>query len=207
MPFQMRRPVGIADIPFLCGVYFSAFADTVVGRRVFPPTSEAAKKFWADSLMSDFGNPNFEVLVMTTCPEENEKEEIVGFAKWVRPGAPIEMPPPADAFPQDGNPTLAVEFFGALTAAHKRIMEEKPHWYLELIAVRKEWMGQGAASAMMKWGIERADEDGLPCFLEATPNGKGMYEKYGFRVFGEQEFDSPDGELLEFYMIRDSKSE
>lgn len=203
MSFRMRRPVG-ADIPSLCDVYFSAFAETTVGSRVFPATSAAAKQFWIDSLTKDLEDPNYEFLVMTTSSAD-EEEQIVGYAKWVRPGTPIEKPPPLSAWPQDGDPALAVEFFGTLTAAHERIMGDRPHWYLGLIGVRKEFTGKGAAGAMMRWGVERADQDGLPCFLEATPGARGMYEKYGFRVVGEQKFDSPYGEVLDFYMVRDAK--
>ncbi|KAF7551497.1 hypothetical protein G7Z17_g4993 [Cylindrodendrum hubeiense] len=206
MSFQMRKAVP-ADIPALCAVYFSAFADTMVGRQVFPPSSEAARVFWVENLTTELPDPNFEFLVMTNRSDGDSEEQIVGYAKWVRPGTPIEMPPPFDAWPQDGNPTLAVEFFGGLTATHKRMMEDRPHWYLELIGVRKEWMGKGAASPLMRWGVERADEDGLPCFLEATPNGRGMYEKYGFRVVGQQEFESPSGSVLDFFMLRDAKTD
>ncbi|KAK7421310.1 hypothetical protein QQX98_002204 [Neonectria punicea] len=202
--FQMRKAVP-ADIPALCAVYFSAFADTIVGRLVFPPSSEAARAFWVESLTRELPDASFEFLVMTTRSEDGSEEQVVGYAKWVRPGTPIETPPPASAWPQDGNPGLAVDFFGGLATAHRRTMDGRPHWYLELIGVRKEWMGQGAASSMMRWGVRRADEDGLPCFLEATPNGRGMYEKYGFRVVGRQEFESPGGRVVDFYMLRDAK--
>ncbi|KAI5461565.1 acyl-CoA N-acyltransferase [Mariannaea sp. PMI_226] len=211
----MRHSTGVADVPSMCAVYFSAFSDTAIGQSVFPPTSEAARQFWAHSLTDEVVDPNAAFLVMTTTPsnqggnntgDQEQKEEVIGFAKWVRPGAPIETPPPAEAWPQDGNPTLAVEFFGALTEAHKRVMGDRPHWYLELIGVRKEWMGKGVASAMMRWGVERADEDGLPCFLEATPEGRGMYEKYGFRVLDQQEFDTEHGKVLEYFMIRDAQT-
>ncbi|KAH7165779.1 acyl-CoA N-acyltransferase [Dactylonectria macrodidyma] len=205
MTFQMRKAVS-ADIPALCAVYFSAFSDTMIGRQVFPPGSKASLEFWTESLTKDLEDANFEVLVMTTHSEDDSDEVIVGYAKWVRPGTPVEMPPPADAWPQDGNPGLAVEFFGGLAAAHSRTMDGRPHWYLELIGVRKEWMGKGAASPLMRWGVDRADEDGLPCFLEATPNGRGMYEKYGFRVVGQQEFESPTGTAVDFYMLRDART-
>lgn len=203
MMFQMRKAVP-ADIPALCAVYFSAFADTIVGRLVFPPRSEAARAFWVENLTRELPDTSFEFLVMTTRAEDASEEQVVGYAKWIRPGTPIEMPPPAEAWPQDGNPGLAVEFFGGLAATHRRMMDGRPHWYLELIGVRKEWMGKGAASSMMRWGVQRADEDGLPCFLEATPNGRGMYEKYGFRVVGQQEFESPSGRVVDFYMLRDA---
>ena len=34
---------------------------------------------------------------------------------------------------------------------------------------------------LMRWGVEEADRRGLPCFLEASPHGKGLYTKFGFR--------------------------
>ncbi|KPM36784.1 hypothetical protein AK830_g9782 [Neonectria ditissima] len=202
--FQMRKATP-ADIPALCAVYFSAFANTTVGRQVFPPSSEAARAFWIESLTRELPDPSFEFLVTTARASDGAAEQVVGYAKWARPGTPIETPPPAEAWPQDGDPELAVAFFGGLAAAHRRIMDGRPHWYLELIGVRAEWMGKGAASEMMRWGVERADADGLPCFLEATPNGRGMYEKYGFRVVGQQEFESPAGRVVDFYMLREAK--
>ena len=35
----------------------------------------------------------------------------------------------------------------------------------------------------MEWGIKKADELGLECFVEASPQGSALYEQYGFRSY------------------------
>lgn len=35
---------------------------------------------------------------------------------------------------------------------------------------------------MMAWGIERIDEKGLEAFIEASSNGRALYERVGLRV-------------------------
>ena len=34
----------------------------------------------------------------------------------------------------------------------------------------------------MKWGLARADEEGVEVYVSSSPNGKPIYEKYGFRA-------------------------
>lgn len=38
----------------------------------------------------------------------------------------------------------------------------------------------GAASALLRWGTELADNEGLPCWLEASPQGYRLYMRFGF---------------------------
>lgn len=45
-----------------------------------------------------------------------------------------------------------------------------------------DYRRQGAGHMMMEWGIRRADELGLECFVEASPLGYQLYSKYGFRL-------------------------
>lgn len=203
MPFEMRIATQ-SDVAGMVSVYFSAFSTTLIGRQTFPETSASGLLFWTDALIKGLEDPHAHIFVVTDS-EPGKPDEVIAFAKWVAPGAPYEEVPPLEAWPEDGNPTLALTFFTAMAKAHERIMGDKPHWYLELVAVRKDWIGKGAASPLMRWGVEQADIDGTPCFLEGTPNARAMYEKYGFRVVGEDEFESPEGSITEYYMVRDSK--
>lgn len=41
------------------------------------------------------------------------------------------------------------------------------------------------ASQLLKWGLERADEEGVEVYLSASPDGRPLYEKNGFQVLGE----------------------
>jgi GNAT superfamily N-acetyltransferase len=47
-----------------------------------------------------------------------------------------------------------------------------------------KYQRQGAASALMKWGLETADKMGLPVYLESSPDAHGFYQKHGFRDIG-----------------------
>lgn len=38
---------------------------------------------------------------------------------------------------------------------------------------------------LVKWGTDIADDKGLPCYLEASANGYGLYMKHGFELLGE----------------------
>ena len=40
---------------------------------------------------------------------------------------------------------------------------------------------------MLEWGLQKADEEGAPFYLEGTMAGKSLYEKLGFVVAEETE--------------------
>lgn len=45
----------------------------------------------------------------------------------------------------------------------------RPYWLLGLLFVDPAAQGSGVGKALLTWGFERADRDGLPIYLEATP--------------------------------------
>ena len=49
--------------------------------------------------------------------------------------------------------------------------------------------GRGAASLLMKWGVERADADGLPCYVNAEEAAYALYRRFGFQDLVEGEID------------------
>lgn len=38
------------------------------------------------------------------------------------------------------------------------------------------------ASQLLRWGLARADEEGVEVYLSASPGGRPLYEKNGFQV-------------------------
>jgi GNAT superfamily N-acetyltransferase len=81
---------------------------------------------------------------------------------------------------------------------------------LDFLATLPEYQGQGYGSAILKWGIEKADATGSRIFLEATPEGVPLYLKYGWRHLEEVTVDYAEfgGAGVESYymMIRDPVS-
>ena len=58
-----------------------------------------------------------------------------------------------------------------------------PHWYLALLGVSPRCQGQGIGYALLTPALQRADQEGLPCYLETfVSDNVPFYEHRGFRV-------------------------
>ena len=68
----------------------------------------------------------------------------------------------------------------AVHTAHQEIMP-RPHWYLWGIAVDPDQQGKGIGRALLQPGLEKADADQLPCYLETHDENNIAY--YRKRVF------------------------
>ncbi|MFB7980551.1 GNAT family N-acetyltransferase [Streptomyces vinaceus] len=62
----------------------------------------------------------------------------------------------------------------------------EPHWYLAVIGADPAAQGQGHGAALLRSGLAKADETGLPVYLESSkPANLPFYEHFGFTVLGE----------------------
>jgi GNAT superfamily N-acetyltransferase len=58
-----------------------------------------------------------------------------------------------------------------------------PHWYLALLGVSPRSQGQGIGGALLTPVLQRADQEGLPCYLETFGSQNvPFYEHRGFQV-------------------------
>ncbi len=74
---------------------------------------------------------------------------------------------------------------GVMDKIHKRHMAG-PHWELLIVGVDRQLQGRGRGSALVRDGLARADEEGLPCYLNTnTPANLPFYERLGFTVLEE----------------------
>lgn len=77
------------------------------------------------------------------------------------------------------------EVLGQLGELMGRYHPTEPHWYLSMIGVDPSRQGQGLGAALLKAGLQRCDEDGLPAYLESSsPKNVPLYERHGFEVTG-----------------------
>jgi len=53
---------------------------------------------------------------------------------------------------------------------------------LSSVGTASKYRKQGAASLSIQWGTKLADEKGLPGYVEGTPSGTRIYQKYGFEI-------------------------
>ena len=98
-------------------------------------------------------------------------------------------------------------FFGMLgfiDRLHKELMPER-HWHLWLLGVAPEVQGQGIGRALLLPILERADAEGIPCYLETqTETNVAFYRKSGFDVIAER--SEPVCNLPIWFLRRDPRS-
>jgi GNAT superfamily N-acetyltransferase len=177
----VRRAVP-ADRPALCVTAMRAFVDDPVMRWLYPE----------DEVFLERGG---EVLrpAMTGWIALGEvwcTDDGAACAMWIPPGRPdidFTVDPPAPDPPADRLERFAI--LGPLMEAHT---PPEPHWYLQLLATHPDWQRRGLGAALMATMFERAEAEGLPCYLETeTVENVAYYRRHGFEV--RSEWDVPTG--------------
>ncbi|KAI1806016.1 acyl-CoA N-acyltransferase [Daldinia bambusicola] len=103
--------------------------------------------------------------------------------------APVEaINPPFADYPKGSKPELCKVFFDALKVASAKHNADAMLG-LSLLCTSPKYYRRGAAKALLEPMLAIADAHGLKSYLEATPNGKGVYEKMGFREVDRLTFD------------------
>lgn len=73
--------------------------------------------------------------------------------------------------------------FFALGANAEKAAPAEPHWNLQVLGIRREAQGQGLGSRLLQPALPRADQDGIPCYLEtADPANLDFYQRFGFEL-------------------------
>ncbi|CAG8962084.1 hypothetical protein HYFRA_00005127 [Hymenoscyphus fraxineus] len=207
MAFALR-PANFGDAPILTDIYLAAFKDEPISRAIFPRMGPSSYNWWYDSILEEMGNPEWHFMCIYSTSDP--KKSPVAYAKWNAPtSTPLPRRDELPEWPEFSNTELANHFFGSLFENRRVNMGERRHWYLELLATLPEMQGKGAASMLLKWGLEKADEAGLESYLEASPKGKSLYEKMGFEEKGRLVLPSPDDDAEEFvecFMLREPRT-
>lgn len=55
-------------------------------------------------------------------------------------------------------------------------------WYLELLAVHPDYQGKGVGRMIVRWGLDRADEEGVCASVISTTGKEPFYQKCGFHL-------------------------
>lgn len=172
-----------------------AFRDNPFQKRVFPPSlaAEQRSRDWFDK---NLPNPeSYFVVAEDATASSGEMPEMAGWARWVRCPSPSPdsepAPPPVfteDMYPHGGDQALAVRFFKANYDAKVRHVGDQSAWFLSTIVVGNNFQRRGVGSLLMRYGVEKADEEGWVAYVNASPEGKTLYEKFGFRTMSRSDF-------------------
>ncbi|KAF2013610.1 hypothetical protein BU24DRAFT_424608 [Aaosphaeria arxii CBS 175.79] len=97
----------------------------------------------------------------------------------------IQLPNPE----KDAAGPAAKEFLEYLRTVRLKYMGTKPFYFLHILATDPDHERRGAGALLIKWGTEQADKAKLPSFLEASREGKPLYQRQGFQPVFEQTFN------------------
>ena len=80
----------------------------------------------------------------------------------------------------------------------------------DILSIDPAHQRKKVGDALVKWGLKKADELGLPAFLEATEAGNALYERHGLkecgRVIGDFSKWGGPKEHVNYLMSRDAKA-
>ncbi|KAH7325044.1 acyl-CoA N-acyltransferase [Stachybotrys elegans] len=201
---QLRRAT-LEDIPEMIDVMSSAFHDSVLDAKCFPPSDPMSRQTNDAALTKALSDPAAHLLVAV----DPSAPRILGWARWVRRLAPEpDAPPlapltPAD-FPPSGDGHLAARFFNANADARHRFLAGRPCWFLATIVVRHDAQRRGVGKLLMDYGVQRADQEGWVAYTNASAKGRGLYERYGFKTLAVSDFEPG---ITTWHMLRDARKE
>lgn len=77
----------------------------------------------------------------------------------------------------------ARRWFALETEQEARHPNDRPHWYLAWVGVHPAYRRRGVATALARYVIERADSEGVGCYMETYGEGtEALYRRQGFEV-------------------------
>ncbi len=200
----LALPVGVhlprrEEVAELAQVLARAFRDDPTHRWFFP-----SERAWRRGSAR-----GFRLLLDDTLAQETvlTTDALEGAAIWNGPDSPslgvldrvrfgLRMLPPFGwRIPR------AIRAFEAI----ERLHPPRPHWYLGVLGTDPPHQRRGVARCLIEPVLARADEDGLPAWLEASrPENVPYYERFGFAV--TVEMDLPGGGPPIFGMLREPRS-
>ncbi|OAA74502.1 Acyl-CoA N-acyltransferase [Akanthomyces lecanii RCEF 1005] len=114
-------------------------------------------------------------------PGARPGDATVAFAVWYfwdKQGKPL----PASVWGPGTNAAACELYFGGLDKRWEDDVGSKPHAYLKFVHTDPKHQRRGAGRMMMDWGTKEADDKGLVSYVQASPEGRGLYAKYGFQL-------------------------
>ncbi|KAL4922372.1 acyl-CoA N-acyltransferase [Aspergillus aurantiobrunneus] len=205
-------PLSPADIAAAVECIQTVFADDPFFLYMFDQTCYNIARN-AASLSAHFRHglaTNAPIYVAKSTPSDQDgnRSRIVGICWWLPP-SPTTSPPPLAHRAQDWLLSLRqllanIRFAGRgglrlhrykqwkelQGKKHEKVWTDpRGYYFCNVIAVRAEMRGHGVGRRLVEAVTDRADEEGMACYLESS---KGMpnlriYEKLGFGMVGEIE--------------------
>jgi GNAT superfamily N-acetyltransferase len=185
--FEVSHVTSPDDFPALVNVEGQAFRASEGISLMFPasPVSSLGVRNHQKAWSTD---PNTRYL-KAALPDGT----IIGMAKWYLFLDPPARPDPwAMEFAPNAHVELGRYFFGAVNAARDAKLGGKRHMLMATLVVLPEYQRMGVGHELLRWGLAKADEEQVECWIDASPAGLGLYKKFGWVEVGHLDLDLKD---------------
>ncbi|KAL4741642.1 acyl-CoA N-acyltransferase [Aspergillus similis] len=192
------RPAVPSDAPTLAVINIDAFAGQGFISNAFPNLgSDAVHHLKTTRYLQKIAQPRIHVLAAV----DEDTGALVGCARWSFPAAgdkdndrdkPAESGAETEAeagsksesislpLPEGTNRAVYDGFFETLKEKAKDYLRDDDI-VLDFLTTQPEYQGKGVGTALLRWGIEQADQQQRRIYLEATTEGYPVYVKCGWR--------------------------
>ena len=110
---------------------------------------------------------------------------MLGIGKWYYVlDTSIEHHPFGRGWSPGTNIELAEKHFGAGDRERLKVMGNKQHVYMATLTINPEAQRRGVGSKLLRQGLKEVDERGLEAWIESTPEGLGLYKRFGWEEVG-----------------------
>ncbi|KAF3067125.1 hypothetical protein GL218_08902 [Daldinia childiae] len=190
----------LTDAARIAEIHMAAFGSNAMLLAQFPTPAvrNALKKSIELKALADIDDLKTTVLVVrdssselhnnSTISGDNEqtyerrrKEQVIAFAKWSHPVRLDEdyVEPPW-IWPTGTNLDILNDWAKKTEAAQSRALGNTPCYRLTFMGTDPAYQRRGAATMMVRWGIEHSRKDGAPAYLESTLEAAPFYRNLGF---------------------------
>jgi GNAT superfamily N-acetyltransferase len=179
------READAADAPAMAQICMHSFAPSPIARGLHGATgySEQGRASMQTTMEKDLNAHTDTAVryVVAMSMQQDAAPKMVGVAKWHF----FDSVLPAEASEGSDRETassLADAFFGGCHELRQRHIRRHggAHCILSILAVDPAAQGRGIGSALLNWGMDVADREGVDCWLTSTPVGYGVYRRLGF---------------------------
>jgi len=194
MHLRLAKPSDEAAIVDICARAF--MEEDLFGRVIHPHRAQYpndVKIFWHEWVRNDWTNPRNKVIVAVSSTSD-EQEHVIGAAIWQRQGDNAGAQRIIAGWTDPGTfPVLPSTHNRALDPSKKGILAQAApftkhywagpcatNWYLSLCCVDPDFKGRGVGRLLVRWGLDRAEEEGIRASVMASEGSDGFYLKCGF---------------------------
>ena len=200
------RPALPSDLPRLATISSAAFFnESLFGDVIHPLRHKYPSDFtiyWHLSIQGKFLGPRNRIIVATTASPDGT-ESITGFVIWQRQGDDEPARKIVEEFKEMGIeegkfPKLENENNRAIDESKRNLLEDTfpffkhfwdgekngvpkmNNWYLDLCCVHPEYQGGGIGLELVRWGLDRARDEGVHASVTVSYQNEPFYVKAGF---------------------------